>query len=141
MNSGTTSSQLICFTDLLATFADIFDADLAPSEGPDSFSFLPALEGIRNSDIPMRTSFVMQAGMVASTMTIRSGDWKLITGPGSGGFSQPKQFTPGANDPAGQLYNLAEDLGETNNLYAQYPDIVTRLKSELQQIVGSEAVK
>jgi arylsulfatase A-like enzyme len=71
----------------------------------------------------------------AAVMTFRSGDWKLITGLGSGGFSKPKRIKPGPDDPQGQLYNLAEDLGETTNLYAKHPEIVARLTTELKKVV------
>jgi hypothetical protein len=43
---------------------------------------------------------------------------------------------PGPNDPPGQLYNLAEDIGESTNLFAQHPTIVSRLKVELKTIAG-----
>ena len=45
VKAGTVSDQTICFTDLLATFADICGAKLPAGAGPDSFSFLPVLEG------------------------------------------------------------------------------------------------
>ncbi len=66
---------------------------------------------------------------------IRSGDWKLINQLGSGGFSKPGRIEPGPGDPEGQLYNLASDPGETNNLYLENPDIVAHLSSELDQIL------
>lgn len=56
---------------------------------------------------------------VSGAMTIRSGDWKLITALGSSGFSKPRSIKPGPKDPKGQLDNLAADLGETKKLYMQ----------------------
>ena len=138
VQAGSTSSQITCFTDLLATFADILNVDLPQAAGPDSFSILPALTAGKPNDQPTRSSFVMQAGSVPSMMTIRSGDWKLITGLGSGGFSRPKKITPSTNDPAGQLYNLSLDRAETNNLYTQKHEIVAQLTSEMKHIVDSE---
>lgn len=138
--AGSSSDQLICFTDLLATFADLFNVDLPADAGPDSYSFLPALEGRspQQQQQPQRDTFVMRAGSVATMMTIRAGDWKLITGVGSGGFSRrEKKITRGPNDPPGQLYNLASDRAETDNLYAQHPDIVARLTSQLNRIVDA----
>ena len=134
---GSTSDQLICFTDLLATFADLWEADLPIEAGPDSFSFLPSLVGEKPGATPQRTNFVMRAGSVASMMSIRSGDWKLITGLGSGGFSKPNRIKPGPNDPPGQLYNLAQDLAEEHNLYQQHQEIVTQLTKEIQSVIDS----
>jgi hypothetical protein len=38
-----------------------------------------------------------------------------------------------APDAPGQLYNLAQDPGETNNLSAGHPRIVARLKALLEE--------
>lgn len=137
VKAGTTSAQTICFTDLLATFADVCGSKLPTGAGPDSFSFLPVLQGLQPADQPIRGPLVMQAGS-SSAMMIRSGDWKLINQLGSGGFSQPKTIKPGPGDPAGQLYNLRDDLAETNNLYLKHPDIVARLEAEMQHIIKAE---
>jgi arylsulfatase A len=137
VKAGTISDQTICFTDLLATFADICGAKLPSGAGPDSFSFLPVLEGRQPKGQPIRGPIVMQAGS-SSAMMIRSGDWKLINQLGSGGFSQPKTIKPGPGDPAGQLYNLHDDPAETTNLYLKHPEIVARLEVEMQRIVKAE---
>lgn len=48
-----------------------------------------------------------------------------------GGFTQPAVIKPGPGKPEGQLYNLADDLAETNNLYQKHPQIVERLTNLL----------
>jgi arylsulfatase A-like enzyme len=138
VKAGAVTDQTICFTDLLATFADICGAKPPVGAGPDSFSFLPVLQGTHPADQPIRGPIVMQAGS-SSAMMIRSGDWKLINRLGSGGFSEPKVIRPGPADPAGQLYNLREDPAEANNLYLKHPEIVARLEEEMQRIVKAEA--
>jgi arylsulfatase A len=130
---GTVTGQTICFTDLLATFADICGKPLPAGAGPDSFSLLPVLEGTQAEDQPIRGPVVMQAGS-APAMMIRSGDWKLIDRLGSGGFSDPKNIQPDPGGPTGQLYNLRDDPAETNNLYQKHPGIVKRLEGEMQSI-------
>lgn len=137
VQAGSTSDHLVCFTDLLATFGDLINVALPQDAGPDSFSFLPVLRGEPTEGADLRTSFVMRAGSVASMMTVRSGDWKLITGLGSGGFSKPRSMTPGAEDPPGQLFNLAKDRAESRNLYQQHPEIVSRLTQLMDQVVES----
>ncbi len=129
---GATSDHLVCFTDLLATFADIVGKQLPPDGGPDSFSFLPKLTG-KPTEQPMREHLVIAAG--SKMFTIREGKWKYIAGLGSGGFSKPKNVKPVAGDPRAQLYNLDADLGETNNLYQEHPAVVSRLKSKLKEII------
>ncbi len=138
VKAGTVSDQTICFTDLLATFAEICGVKLPSAAGPDSFSLLPVLEGRQPKDRPVRGPIAMRAGS-SPAMVIRSGDWKLINQLGSGGFSQPKTIKPEPGGPAGQLYHLRNDLAETNNLYLQHPEIVARLEAEMQRIVKVES--
>jgi len=127
------SRQTICFTDLLATFAAVTGAELPTGAAPDSFDFSPTLLGMQPENQPLRDSLVMRSG--GGLMTVRVGEMKLIAGLGSGGFSKPKRIKPGPDDPAGQLYNLVDDPGETKNLYRQQPETVKRLQAELQRVV------
>ena len=132
VQAGSVSHQTICFTDMLATFASIVDADLPADAGPDSFNILPVLLGEQPEDRAIRGPVII--GSANGTMTIRSGPWKLITALGSGGFSKPSRIQPAPGAPTGQLYNLAEDRGETNNLYLRRPEVVKRLQAELDHI-------
>ena len=134
IRAGSVSGQTICFTDMLATFAAVVDAELPPDAGPDSFDILPVLLGKQPETKPIRGPLVIpaQRGM----MSIRSGHWKLITGLGSGGFSKPAHIKPTPGGPRGQLYHLGNDLAETRNLYQEKPDIVKSLQSKLAQILN-----
>jgi arylsulfatase A-like enzyme len=76
----------------------------------------------------------MQSGS-GGAMVIRSGDWKLIDRPGSGGFSQSQKAQPG--DPPGQLYNLRDDPAELNNLYQNQPERVAELNRLMKQVIDS----
>jgi arylsulfatase A-like enzyme len=135
VTAGSTSDHPVCFTDVLATMADLTNAELPAGAGPDSHSFLPAMLG-ETAQITSRPPNVMQSA--GQAMMIRSGDWKLINQLGSGGFSKPSLIEPGPGDPVGQLYNLAEDPAEQNNLYNERPEIVQRLKTEMEEIVAGE---
>lgn len=132
--AGTRSDQTVCFTDLMATFADVVDIKLPDSAGPDSFSLLPVLEDRQPVDKPVRGPLVMQSGS-GGAMVIRSGDWKLIDRLGSGGFSQSQKPQPG--DTPGQLYNLRDDPAELHNLYQKQSERVAELSQLLKQVVDS----
>lgn len=134
VKQGTVSDQVVGFTDLLATLAEVTGTELEEGAGPDSYSFLPVLMGLQPHDQPIRPPLVLRSANGA--MTIRSGDWKLIDQLGSGGFSKPGLIEPGPGDPAGQLYLLSEDRSERHNLYSERPEEVTRLLTEMQKVVG-----
>ncbi len=133
--AGSVTDQTICFTDLMATFAELVGRELAPAAGPDSFSFLSVLDGTQPKETQVREHLVIASGN--QTFTIRRGNWKLINALGSGGFSIPKRVTAKPGEAPGQLYDLGSDLGETNNLYMEYPDVVSRLTQALDRIVQS----
>jgi len=127
------SEYVVSLTDLYATLADMVGADSGSKDGVDSESFLPTLLGQAQ---PERNPVIHHSarGMFA----IRDGDWKLIEGLGSGGFTKPAFSEQVEGGPAGQLYNLAEDPSETTNLYQERPDVVERLTLMLDEIRGTD---
>ncbi len=131
IKAGATSGQLICFADMLATFAALTGATLPDGAGEDSINILPAL---RNEGLvtPVRTELLL--GMGKGNLFIRRGDWKLIPFLGSGGFSKPSRIKPKPGEPVGQLYHLVDDPGELNNLYAARPEIVSALTAEMDRL-------
>jgi arylsulfatase A len=130
IQAGRSSDKIICLTDLLATLADLTETDLGPSEGVDSYSLLPTLLG--EDEGPVREATVHHS--INGSFAIRKGDWKLIFCPGSGGWSDPRPGSPGIDQlPPLQLYNLHEDVGETENLYARHPELVKELSDLLEK--------
>ncbi len=122
------SGHLTTLTDLYATFAGVVGAEPGLMDGVDSETILPTLLGHAQTQ---RSPVVHHSsrGMFA----IRDGDWKLIEGLGSGGFTQPVIVEQVEGGPAGQLYNLAEDPSEKTNLYQDRPDVVERLARILNE--------
>jgi arylsulfatase A-like enzyme len=126
--AGSTSDQTICLTDVFSTLAAVVGVSPPDEAGEDSFSILPALRGEWKE--PIRSAIVHHSsqGMFA----IRQGPWKLALGLGSGGFTQPQHIEPSPGGPKDQLYNLADDPGETRDLYRDRPEIVARLTALLE---------
>jgi arylsulfatase A-like enzyme len=116
--------QLVHQADLMATFADILDAELPDNAAEDSISLLPLLSG---ENKPVREHAVSCS--MRGLPSLRQGAWKLIFGSGSGGW------TKGGDKHPVQLYNLAEDLGETNNLAAAHPDRVVAMKARMEKLI------
>ncbi len=136
---GSTSAQTVSLTDVMATCAAVCGAMLPRGAAPDSCDLLPVLlsgDGTR----PAREYTVQQA---LATFSIRQGPWKYLDHRGSGGnnYDSPQlrpfalpDTAPGA---PGQLYHLADDAGETTNLYFKHPKIVAELKSLLDKAKSS----
>ncbi|MEZ5327849.1 MAG: arylsulfatase [Verrucomicrobiales bacterium] len=138
VKAGAVTDRTICFTDLMATFAAITGAKLEDAAGPDSFDFSNVLLGSQPKD-DTRPPLVIPAGQ--GIFSIRSGDWKFINGLGSGGFSEPRRIDPQPGGATGQLYNLKQDLAESQNLFISHPDIVSRLEAELQAIRNQDRTR
>ena len=129
VRKNSTSDALICLTDLTATMAHIVGHDLPENAAEDSFDITPVL--LEEKGAKGRDTIVHHSG--DGMFSIRQGNWKLIEGLGSGGFTQPRTIEPKPGGPQGQLYNLAKDPAEKVNLYQKHPEIVARLHKLLQQ--------
>ena len=93
---------------------------LKPEWKLDGVNLLPYLDGTKAE--PPHAALYWRFG---AQMAIRKGDWKLVKGPGGGvgpGAGQGAATTEGA-----ELYNLAQDIGEKNNLAAGQPGKVKEL--------------
>ena len=112
--------------------AEISGYELPDNAGEDSVSNLSIWDGTAAD--PVREATVHHS--INGSFSIRKGQWKLEMCPGSGGWSDP---TPRAEIiaslPPIQLYNLAEDIGETTNVQEQHPEIVEELMALLTKYV------
>jgi len=129
--AGTTSSQLICLLDLFATAADILGQPTPAGSCEDSVSFLPAFHG--RPVVSTRNGVIHHS--VSGHFAYRQGPWKLCLAKGSGGWSSPTEAQMPEDAPKGQLYNLADDIGETHNLFESKPEIVNQLLGLLKSDV------
>ncbi|MDR3618598.1 MAG: arylsulfatase [Paludisphaera borealis] len=120
------SDALVCQIDLLASFAALADRRLAEADAPDSANVLPALLG---ESAKGRDQLVEQAAGLA----IRQDRWKLIE-PGNGPKVLANTGVETGRSPEVQLYDLARDLGETENVAGSHPDKVRELRDRLDKI-------
>lgn len=135
--AGSTCEQTVGLVDLIATCADIMHAPLPQGAGVDSVSMLPLLRG--QVDQPTRDCLVHHS--MRGKFAIREGDWVYIDAPTGDENQEPDWFREqrgytGHDQPA-ELFNLAEDLPERVNRYAEQPEIARRLKAKLEQIKGN----
>ncbi len=112
INPGLTTEHPSAFWDVMPTFAEILDVPSA--QNIDGVSFLPTLlgKGTQVSHDYLYWEFHERGGRQA----LRKGDWKLV-------LYDINKTPPGKP----QLYNLAEDLGESHDLAARSPEKVDEL--------------
>ena len=127
VEASSSNSQTICLTDVFATIQDVVK-DSSPG-ARDSYSLMDQMAGEHSSNRPPVIHHSSR-GMFA----IRSGDWKLIEGLGSGGFTEPAVIEHEQGMPEGQLYNLNHDLDESENLFLQNQSIVDSLRRSFAEI-------
>ena len=135
VTGGAVSVEPVVLTDLMATFASISAASLEKGAGPDGVDISPVMLSKGQNSLDQRAIIHHSLdGMFA----IRVGDWKLIEGLGSGGFTKPARVEPTGQSTPYQLYNLAEDPAEENNVAGENADVVATLLAELERIRNSE---
>lgn len=150
--AGTTSNQLICNVDMLATFMAITGQDSKELEKTDSVNILPTLVGDPEESI--RKELIL-APRKEDHLALRQGNWMYIPAQGSGGFigSKPNhhawggapavEFAGSINSdiengkikedaPPAQLYDLEKDINQTTNVYNQYPEVVKEMETVLE---------
>jgi len=120
VKAGTRCDQLAIQADLIATVAEVLGVRLPADAGEDSSSLLPLLRG---GDRPTREYAVSCSS--GGVPALRKGSWKIIFGPEN------------AKATTGQLYDLATDLGETKNLWAEKPDLVAELTAAMERLVAA----
>lgn len=113
------SDALISQMDLPASLSSLAGPEFPQDAGPDGQNLADALLGKSNKG---RDELVEFNG--SAILALRQGPWKFLSVP------------PKAQQPKGELYNLDDDPGETNNLAAQHPDRVAAMWNRLKELQG-----
>jgi len=133
IKAGSRSDEVICLTDLMSTLSKIVNYELPNNAGEDSYDISSILFNTAYQS-PLREATIHHS--VNGSFAIRQHEWKLIFCPGSGGWSDPtpdKAFE--SNLPSIQLYNLQNDIAETENLESQFPQKVKALTALAQSYI------
>ena len=113
---GRSSGRTVCQTDVLATVAELLEAELPATAGEDSQSFLSVLTNPKDESQRLPTIHHAINGRFA----IRDGKWKVC-------FEHKKQKI--------ELYDLSTDPEEQHDLAANNPQVVERLTQTAAKIV------
>jgi len=109
--AGRVSHEPWAFWDFLPTAAELAGAAIPNEAKTDGHSLVSFLKG---GPAPKRDCFYWELHEGASLQAVRWGDWKAV----KNGPSQPIE-----------LYDLKGDVGETTNLAAAKPDLVTKAEA------------
>ena len=121
VKAGTTTNHISAFWDIMPTLADITHSAIPTNEVTDGISFLPTLldKGKQKEHEYLYWEFHEGGGRLA----LREGDWKMDV---LNAISKDKEKI--------ELYNLADDLGETNNLANANPEKTKQMYDKLKSI-------
>ncbi|BDS07288.1 arylsulfatase [Oceaniferula spumae] len=110
------SKAMINQIDFMASFADLLGIELGADQGIDSRNVLPSLLGKEKDG----TRYLIEE---ARGLALRDGDWKFIAAGKKG---------------KGQLFNLAEDVGEKKNLIDQEKERADKMRELLNKLKNSK---
>jgi len=122
------SDALVSQVDFLASFAALAGVSLDADAGPDSVDVLDALLGQSDEG---RAEIVLE-GIQARTV-LRQGDWVFIP-PHQGPPVNTNVNIETGNSSVPQLYYLADDIGQIENVASVYPNVAERMADRLREI-------
>ena len=137
---GTVSREPIASLDFLPTFCDAARVP-RPARPLDGASLLPVFGGgAAQRECPLQWHYYNALDRPRSAL--RDGDWKILGIPRNpcprepGGFPGPEDFTyiQNAELTEFELYNLARDPGERENLAAREPARLAALSARLREL-------
>ncbi|MBJ2173616.1 arylsulfatase [Aureibaculum sp. A20] len=118
VNEGSISNHVSAFWDVLPTITEITNAK--NPDNIDGISFLPSLLEVENQK--QHEYLYWEFNIKGGRKAIRKGVWKGVW---------YKMNTK--NPSAFELYNLADDVSETNNVADQHPEIVAEFQEILRE--------
>jgi arylsulfatase A-like enzyme len=128
IEAGSESDQIITLADTLGTTAGLLGKPLLHPAGGDSFDLSPVMLG---EDVkgPIRTTAILQTGK--NFLAFREGDWKIVS-------TMETQWNGNEAHIAAEnleLYNLADDPAEKNNLAGKLPGRVEAMRTRLLELI------
>lgn len=135
---GSVSSTPVHVTDWLPTLLEAAGARIPDDHPVDGVSLLPLMRGGTLADRPLYwylPFYELRWGATPCAI-IREGDWKLIHFFGDW-FDAEHRYRVGSRD---ELYNLRDDLGETDNLAEREPGRAAAMREKVEAWIRSVPV-
>jgi arylsulfatase A len=115
INAGTECNEMALSMDFLPTFAELAGSDVPNDRIIDGNSIVPLMSGEEGATTQHEAFFYYFKDDIQA---VRSGSWKL--------------HIRRRDDEVAELYNLSADIGESENVYDQHPNVVDDLLSKIQ---------
>ncbi|MEX0322810.1 MAG: sulfatase-like hydrolase/transferase [Puniceicoccaceae bacterium] len=117
--AGVDYDGTIVSVDLFTTFVELSGATVPKDRIIDGVNIMPYLSGEKEGD-PHPNFFFRRKDR--NMFSYRSGDYKLV-------YDRKSRM-----DSSGELYNLAEDVGESRDLSALLPEVKERMQEEYEAL-------
>lgn len=121
IKGGTKTDHISAFWDVMPTLADLINTEIPANEVTDGVSFLPTLlnKSIQEEHEYLYWEFHEKGGRLA----LRIDDWKMVV---LNAKTKEKEKI--------ELYNLADDLGENNNLKDMNPEKTKEMYDKMKTL-------
>ncbi|HSG71102.1 MAG TPA: sulfatase-like hydrolase/transferase, partial [Planctomycetaceae bacterium] len=117
--AGSKSDFVSGFEDWMPTLLELTGSPKAAPENIDGISLAPTLLGKKQEPRPyLYREFPSYGGQ----QTIRVGDWKAVR----------QNLSKGTVET--ELYNIADDIGERNNVASEHPELVKKLEKMMTDV-------
>jgi len=116
---GTTNDLVCAFQDILPTLSEVAGISDKNPDDINGISFVPTLLGKDKQE--EHEYLYMEFSAYGGQQMVRMGDWKGVR---QNMFKDSLQI---------ELYNLAEDIGEQNDISEQHPEIVEQIRKIMKE--------
>ena len=124
VKAGSESDFVSGFEDWMLTILEAVGSKVKAPENTDGISLMPTLTGQKQ---PEREFLYREFSGYGGQQTIRVGEWKTV------------RQNLGKGPVKTELYNIVSDIGETKDVAADHPDVVSKLEKMMaEQHVPSE---
>ena len=118
VKAGSESDFVSGFEDWMPTILEAVDAKVKAPGDTDGISLMPTLLGQKQ---PEREFLYREFTGYGGQQTIRVGEWKAV------------RQKLGKGPVKTELYNIVNDIGETKDVAADHPDVVTKLEKMMAE--------
>ena len=119
VKAGSENDYISGFEDWLPTILEMVGAEEALPDAADGVSLTATLQGKEQSP---REFLYREFPSYGGQQMVRVGDWKAV-----------RQNLARQDRPETELYNLADDPGEKNNVAAKHPQVLAKLEAIMQR--------